>query len=426
VNVRLPALTAIVAIATIACGKTGPPLPPLLRVPAAPSNVAADRRDATVDLRLTVPSANTDNSHPANIERVDVYAITAPATVTDEQILKRGTKIASLDVKAPADPDKAADADEPIEDADPAIGTGLDQGVDAHVSEELTAEALKAADLSKDARRGRSVTTDDHRPLTGPPAGGPTRVYAMVGVTRDGKRGPFSRRLVVPLIPPPLPPPAAPTFTYDEKAVTVTWPPVQVAAPPSDTALPSRILGAAPIDIRYNVYDVSPPGQAGPAGQAGRAGQAGETGDVGKKLTAAAIAETKFVDPRMAWGENRCYAVRAVEIVGGLTIESAAAMSECQTLADTFPPAPPANLKSVASEGVINLIWDANAENDLAGYLVFRGTGGELARITASAIQEPHFEDTVTPGVRYVYAVKAVDKAGNISAFSNRQEETAR
>jgi hypothetical protein len=128
----------------------------------------------------------------------------------------------------------------------------------------------------------------------------------------------------------------------------------------------------------------------------------------------------------MTWGQQRCYAVRAVESIGAMTIESGAAEPECVTLTDTFPPAAPANLKSVASEGVINLIWDANGEPDLAGYLVFRGTGGELAQITQGPIQEPHFEDTVTPGTRYAYAVKAIDRAGNVSAFSNRQEETAR
>ncbi|HEV3141662.1 MAG TPA: hypothetical protein VGY57_14155, partial [Vicinamibacterales bacterium] len=91
---------AIVGAMTIACGKTGPPLPPLVRVPTAPANIAADRRGVTVDLRFTVPSANTDNTHPANIERVDVYALTGPGGVTDDQLLKRGTKVASVDVKA--------------------------------------------------------------------------------------------------------------------------------------------------------------------------------------------------------------------------------------------------------------------------------------------------------------------------------------
>jgi chitodextrinase len=35
-------------------------------------------------------------------------------------------------------------------------------------------------------------------------------------------------------------------------------------------------------------------------------------------------------------------------------------------------------------------------------------------------------DETVKPGTRYVYAVVAVDRAGNMSPQSNRQEETAK
>ena len=80
----------------------------------------------------------------------------------------------------------------------------------------------------------------------------------------------------------------------------------------------------------------------------------------------------------------------------------------------------------MASESVINLIWDANSETDLDGYILLRGVspGDELAPITT--IRETAFQDPVPAGVRYVYALKAVDKAGNASQASERIEETAR
>ena len=76
----------------------------------------------------------------------------------------------------------------------------------------------------------------------------------------------------------------------------------------------------------------------------------------------------------------------------------------------------------------IDLIWDPNNERDLAGYIVLRGTGdgSSLQPVTTAPIQTPSFKDDVTAGVRYVYAVEAVDKAGNVSARSNLVEETAR
>ena len=92
-----------------ACGKKGPPLPPLVKLPVAPSDLTAARRADTVDLQLTVPSANTDSSRPANVARVEVYAFTGPATVSEAEVLKQGTKVASIAVKAPRDPDATFD-----------------------------------------------------------------------------------------------------------------------------------------------------------------------------------------------------------------------------------------------------------------------------------------------------------------------------
>jgi hypothetical protein len=108
----------------------------------------------------------------------------------------------------------------------------------------------------------------------------------------------------------------------------------------------------------------------------------------------------------------------------------------CVTPKDTFPPAAPKGLGAVSSGGAINLIWEPNAEPDLAGYIVLRGevsAGGgapaELRQITPAPIQETTYRDAgVKVGVRYVYAVVALDKATppNVSAQSNRVEETAR
>jgi hypothetical protein len=39
---------------------------------------------------------------------------------------------------------------------------------------------------------------------------------------------------------------------------------------------------------------------------------------------------------------------------------------------------------------------------------------------------EPSFTDKVQPGLAYVYAVRAVDRAGNVSDLSARVVDTAR
>jgi hypothetical protein len=120
--------------------------------------------------------------------------------------------------------------------------------------------------------------------------------------------------------------------------------------------------------------------------------------------------------------------VRTTETLGPQSIESEPSPTACDTLTDTFAPAAPKSLNAVPTDGAINLIWEPSPERDFAGYIVLRAIapGGELQPITAAPIVEPSFKDTVASGVRYVYAVRAVDKAGNISPLSNRVEESAR
>jgi hypothetical protein len=87
----------------------------LVRLPVAPSDLTAARRADMVDLQFTVPNANTDNTRPANVTRVDVYAFTGPATVSEAEILSAGTRVASIPVKAPRDPDATFDPDDPTQ-----------------------------------------------------------------------------------------------------------------------------------------------------------------------------------------------------------------------------------------------------------------------------------------------------------------------
>ncbi len=138
---------------------------------------------------------------------------------------------------------------------------------------------------------------------------------------------------------------------------------------------------------------------------------------------------TEHVIPNVNFGVEQCFEVRAVDLVAGAQVISAASPRTCITPKDTFAPAAPRSLAVIAGSGVINLIWDANSERDLAGYIVLRAEapGDTLQPITQEPVAAATYRDaTVKPGVRYVYSVVAVDRAGNRSAESNRQEETAR
>jgi hypothetical protein len=383
-----------------------------VKLPVAPPDLVAARRGNAVDVAFTVPATNTDGTRPANVASADVYAITAPVTVpplSDANLLKFGKKIGTVAVKAPRDPNLTADADDPSDEVDAPEGTGLDQGAIARVNEPLTRDMLTPVTVPPDKNAPPAAAPSSDAPLLGPPFTVPVRTYVAFGMSARGRKGPLSKRVTVPLVSPP-PSPSGADISYDEKAVSLTWSPVPVAAPvPDDDLLPARPIGPLRPAITYHVYDATNP-------------------DAKVRLTGKPLDLAIYSDARIVWGETRCYTIVAAETIDGATIESEAPPPTCETLVDTFPPAVPKDLKAIATEGAINLIWEPNGERDLAGYIVLRGVepAQTLQPITPAPIAEPSFKDNVQPGIAYVYAVRAVDKAGNVSDPSARVVETAR
>jgi hypothetical protein len=234
-------------------------------------------------------------------------------------------------------------------------------------------------------------------------------MYVVRGVSSKRNAGTPSARIEVPLLSAPGAARAGSTPpTWDETSVTVTW------NPPASTS------DEAP-GVQYNVYEVPAAGSL----------PVGVPAAPPVPLNPKPLDETTFTHDGAAPGKERCFVVRSVATVGLATIESDPSDPICLTPRDIFPPAAPKNLQVVGSAGVINLIWDANTESDLAGYLVLRGEapGDTLQPLTPEPIKETRYQDrSIRPGVSYVYAVVAVDRATppNRSAPSNRVLETAR
>jgi hypothetical protein len=242
----------------------------------------------------------------------------------------------------------------------------------------------------------------------------PVRIYVIRGVTRKGRPGPPSTRVMIPLVPPP-PPPSPPSVSFTEHAVSLKW------------LAPVPEAGTAEA-MTFNVYAIPAAGKT-PAPATASAAAAAATPT---PLNAAPLAEASFEHPGAAPGVEQCFAVRTVERVSDINVESEPTPPVCVTPRDIFAPAAPKGLAVVAMDGgVMNLIWDASPEADLGGYLVLRGEapGDTLQPLTPEPIHETSFRDTtVKPGVRYVYAIVAVDRATppNRSEASARVEETAR
>ena len=87
---------------------------------------------------------------------------------------------------------------------------------------------------------------------------------------------------------------------------------------------------------------------------------------------------------------------------------------------DTTAPAKPVAVSAEAQSASVRLLWSANTEADLEGYLVVRAPQGtEDWNVIARGLTTTYFVDnTCRPGSSYIYKVKAIDLSQNISEAS--------
>jgi hypothetical protein len=457
-------LTALGAL-TIACGKKGPPLAPLHLVPAAVTEMSVRRVADRARVRFVLPSRNENGPGPIELDRVEIYAMTIPANsaepsprelmsrerlvgeipvrpvlaegevaAPDEKRPEPGSpvtfdedltaeKLTPVEVKLPLQP-VAAPLTAPSGPGTPPVATPATGATPppaaapatppaatapaAKPAEPATAPAAPATTTPPTAKAGEMPPTaakagepaapaaKPGEPATVPAVQKPAtfpyprRLYVARGVTRSGRPGGVSTRTSMPVVPLP-PPPEKVTATFSETAITVQWEPAAGVA-------------------AYNIY---------------------RAGDLLQPINPAPLTAPAFEQAGAEPGKEQCYRIRGVTIVDPVSVEGEASAPQCVTPLDRFPPAAPRGLAAVPTAGQISLIWDANTEKDLAGYLVLRGEGpeGQLGAITAAPIKETSYRDTaVKPGVRYVYVIVALDTATppNMSPQSARVEETAR
>ena len=496
---RVTLLVGLVVVAQLwGCGKRGPPLAPFVRVAARVTELSVRRLGDEVYVGFTLPPRNQDDTQPADLARVDVYAMTTQPRVPPDRTLgleefeTAATLVRSIEVsgrQTPADAPAAGLAGEAPLDPRPA------QGAPVAISETLVPATLVPVDPWADERE--EETDDDETPvivpLMTPTLPGPLqREYVVVSVSSKGRET-EARRIAVPLVMPPAPPPA-PVVTYTAEVIDITWelPPgarATVQAPATSTGGSATRAPASPASSGATPTDVTSNPAAGqtatgtpsttPVGAADRiffpfgfgpffgfwtAFDAGsqtppvlasrpivewppasrydlyemvesEGGPLTmpQPLNTTALTTPAYADRRVEFGLERvrCYAVRTLDVVGGLDVRSRLSAETCVVLVDTFPPAAPEGLRAVGSDGAVGLIWQPNDEEDLAGYLVLRGVspGETLQPLTPEPVPEPAYRDTTAePGVRYVYAVRAVDTVTppNVSPLSNQVEGAAR
>ena len=236
----------LLGAAVAGCGAKGPPLPPLIIEPDRIAPLEVSRLDDVVYVEFEVPLSNTTGDVPADIVRVEVYALTTqPAEGEEEEFsedwLEAATLIDSIPVLPPLPPGMEAAAEaagagnEPTGEDGPAGEGGRGparQGDEITVVERLGAEAFVPVTVGEEDEAEEDEDTDEEPeeearpmalPMWPPPFPPPViRTYVAFGVSSRDREGRPSSMESIPLVDPPGPP-AAPVVEYAEASVRVTW-----------------------------------------------------------------------------------------------------------------------------------------------------------------------------------------------------------
>ena len=140
-----------------------------------------------------------------------------------------------------------------------------------------------------------------------------------------------------------------------------------------------------------------------------------------QKLALLSADEIRFEDRDFEFGKAYGYFVRTVAAGTEGAVESGDSHAAEIVPRDVFPPAAPAGLVALAGEGLVSLSWRPAKERDLDGYRVWRKEAGGpvFGALGGGLVQENTFTDRLAAkGVSYIYAVSAVDLAGNESPKS--------
>lgn len=421
-----------------ACGKKGPPLAPIVRIPAAVDKIEAARLGSDVYVTLTVPATNIDESEPVDIARIDVYGYTGRAAPASVRWAELGDVIASIPVAVLPESNGTTSSPTPSRAPSP---DGALPGTPVTVRETLTPDEFEQGRVFTDPRRPELA------PLPVPGVAVPSvmrRFYLAIPFSRRGRPGPPGAQadMVLTALPDP---PGDVRVSYSASTMSVSWEPSggllgflldkslpAETAPFITTPQPSPVPAAAstadasvpPGPTTYNVYrEIAPDPLDRPVALA----VAPWSTPPPAPVNPSPLTTTSATD-QVLFGREHCYAVRAQR---GMVLSEPSAHA-CVTPVDVFPPAAPVGVAAVPSEGGISLIWEPNSELDLGGYLILRREPGDatLRQLTETPITEARYRDaTVQPGTRYIYSVVAVDSRlplPNVSVESERVEETAR
>ncbi len=370
-------LTIILTLPFFSCGKKGDLLPPLVRLPQTAKEVQITQKSDRIILSWKNPTAYEDGSPLSEIEKIEIWVL-------------KEDKAANVEAKKTDKEDEKQD----VEKAAPELKKeDFDQKASLHltIEKDRIPEYMDSGDSSmREMRYGYKLSPKDLG----------LKKFTFGIRVKDRKRfSAFSDLVSLEPLVLSLPPEEVTASVFQDR-IEVKWrkPSFNV-----DKSSPSNLKG-------FNVYRIE--GEEEP-----------------RRLNEALVRKELYNDKEFAFGQTYRYFVRASATESSPYLESENSM-EVEVLAkDTFAPAPPKGLISVVGQGFISLSWDANPEDDLDGYRVWRQEEEqkEYIPITRVIIKENAYIDrAVRRGRKYDYCVTSVDRAGNESQKSKIISERIR
>jgi hypothetical protein len=366
---------SLLIVFSAGCGKKGDPQAPLPRGARAVSDLSVEQEGAEAVLTFSYPDRLLTGQPLTDLDRIEIYRVVNPS--------------AALTAGKPAPSGGGPKTDEAPGSAARKAAAAARLAEAAFLHDAVRVFELPMAALAQHTRGATVVYRDALAPLLKAGKLPSSLAYAVVSVRRTGEKSPLSNIAALsPAVPPG--PPVLLALTPEEARVCLEW------LPPATDMLGHTVEAGG-----YFLYRRVLPEEEYEA-----------------PINAKPIAGTAYVDAAAPYGKL-VYTVRAI-LPDKPRVEGAPADEAGLDYRDVFPPPSPARLDALPEAGLVRLVWDPVPAPDLVGYLVFRAEeAGQPERLNAEPTKDSFTTDTsAKSGHRYRYTVRAVDKAGNVSAPS--------
>jgi hypothetical protein len=355
------------------CAQMGPPMPPSLEVPKAPSDLRAVRKGDKVTLAWTIPARTTDR------QRVRYLGKTQVCRSVDSTKVAPGLKRCAGPIAEVAPPVDFAATNK------------------SSSAKKLTASFVDSLPAAIEQANPNGFA-----------------IYSVEALNAAGRGAGVSNLARVPLVP-VLPPFGDFAARATGQGVLISWD----CPPASNTRTGVKYL--------FRIYR-----RLESSASATRIAEI----DVTECAAGSGAAEksSSFLDQTFEWEKTYFYrgtSVSVIEAAGKSVQVEGEDTPEVKVWAhDVFPPAVPSGLQAVYSgpgqEPFIDLIWSPVTDADLDGYNIYRHEEGLAAvKVNTALVKIPAFRDSrVVSGKTYFYSVSAVDLHGNESGRSEEASES--